>query len=82
MTVKVLKAFWHRGRKAFVLWTLPELVRRIEQDEELVLMTLRGLRSAGLAQTVSVGKGPYFQSAWALTPKGQEAARVAMKEAA
>lgn len=82
MKNRILKAFWHRGRKKFLPWTLNEIAKRSDMYPDQTLDALRGLAVAGLAQSKSTTRGKRSDATWQLTPAGQaEAANIITAEA-
>lgn len=70
MKERLLTAFFHRGRKQFVPWTMAELCNRIKRAPDDVATELRGLNQTGLAVVKSEG--------WQLTQAGMIEARAIM----
>lgn len=74
MKERILTAFWHKGRQAFVPWLAHEIARRVGRYEDDVQPELRGLLASGLART----KPTHLKNGgqvWELTPTGQVEAR-------
>ena len=74
MKEHILKAFWHKTRKAFLPWTTQEIARRVNAYPEIASIELRGLAGCGLV----VGKRPNHASeatTWNLTEAGKIEAR-------
>ena len=71
MKERVLKAFWHRTRKAFVPWTPSELARRTGLQIPAVIETLHSFYKSGLAQARTTTKGAGDESTWHLTEAGK-----------
>ena len=74
MKERLLAAFWHKGRKAFVPWMPLELANRIKRPPELVEIELRGLAGSGLARSQNIA-GARGQTTWELTTAGKIEAR-------
>lgn len=70
MKERLLCAFYHKGRKQFVPWTMAELCNRIKRAPDDVATELRGLNQTGLAVVKAEG--------WQLTQAGMIEARAIM----
>lgn len=81
MTERVLKAFWHRGRRMAVAWTTAELERRTGLCFERLNVELRTLSRKGWA-TGHKANHRYDRATWELTPAGKaEAEQIIRAEA-
>lgn len=69
MKERVLKAFFHRGRKAFVPWTVDEIARRVQERPDSVFSAMIELNRNGLANSMKSHHGG-IQS-WHLTEAGK-----------
>lgn len=78
MKEQILKAFYHKGRKAFVPWLASELATRTNQDQDAVLSALRGFAYEGFANAYKVD-GHKGLSVWALTSLGKSKAKEIMR---
>jgi hypothetical protein len=73
MKERLMKAFYHKGRKAFVPWTSEELARRCSASPNSIQAMLFTLGRSGLATALPThAKGLY---SWALTETGKLEAR-------
>jgi hypothetical protein len=74
----LLRAFWHKGRRCFVMWTSEELVRRVGVDDpenRLVGKALSAMRGYGVAELVQdTLHSRSIPPAWKLTAKGESLA--------
>ena len=71
MNPKVLKAFFHKGRKTFVPWMAFELARKTDMTIDETLFGLRGLSQLGYAKARKTGKEVDSKSTWELTALGK-----------
>jgi hypothetical protein len=71
MNPKVLKAFFHKGRKTFVPWMAFELARKTDMTTDEILPSLRGLSQLGYAKARKTGKEVDSKSTWELTALGK-----------
>lgn len=72
MKERILKAFWHRGRKAFVPWTTQELATRAKLPHDKISVAMGSLVLSGLAVSQKTHMAG-FQT-WHLTEAGKVAA--------
>ncbi len=71
MHPKLLKAFWHRGRKTFVPWMAFELARKLDMPQDQVVTGLRGLAAIGYAKSRKAERDAEGRSTWSLTELGK-----------
>lgn len=86
MSERILKAFYHRGRRTFVCWTLEELSKRTSTAPDDLLPLLRGLAQKqfvrGLKGHVRDHVRGVDPTTWELTPAGKaQAAQIIHAEA-
>ena len=68
MTERIVKAFYHRGRRLPLPWTVAELERRTGIDAEQLANALIGLSIKGIARGVVSKRQP---TTWELTGQGK-----------
>ena len=69
MKERVLKAFFHRGRKAFVPWTVEEIARRVKERSDKVSAVMMELNRSGLAGSMKTHQVGIHS--WHLTEAGK-----------
>lgn len=69
MKERVLKAFFHKGRKMFVPWTVDEIARRVKERPDHVSTAMIELNRNGLANSMKSHHAG-IQS-WHLTEAGK-----------
>lgn len=70
MNSKILKAFFHRGRKKFVPWLAEEIARKLDMDVDDVNTGLRSLAAESLAKSRKA-EGHGTRPTWELTTLGK-----------
>ena len=70
MIERVLKAFWHKGRRTTVAWTSLELERRTGLDWDDLQGQLQALAQKGWARGFKPSNRA-DRSTWELTPAGK-----------
>ncbi len=76
MTERIIKAFYHRGRRLPLPWTVAELSRRTGIAPEALGNLLTGLSAKGMASGLHSGNHP---TTWELTPQGKDTLRRIME---
>lgn len=71
MNEKLLRAFFHRGRKKFLPWLNHELARRVDADPIEVERALRMLSRQGLVYGKQASREVDARSAFELTSLGR-----------
>ena len=71
MNIKLLKAFYHRGRKTFVPWLSSELARKMNEPHDEIIIGLRHLAQIGYARARRAERDAEGRSTWSLTELGK-----------
>lgn len=70
MRERILKAFFHRTRRAFVPWTPLEIARRTKEPLHVIDAALVGLAVSGLAASIKA-QNRHDHGTWHLTEAGK-----------
>lgn len=76
MHERILKTFYHRGRRTITAWTVSELARRTGMDEGTLSIELRAMSHRGLTRGQESRGLPTI---WQLTAEGKEIVRRIME---
>lgn len=75
----MMAAFWHKGRKDFLMWTAAELSKRVQMPPRETTIVLAATCRKKVVKAIGSPSDP-MQRIYTLTPLGQDIARAALQK--